>query len=65
MEDGSGYRVEILPALAGFPSGDLATDARRVTALFEERIRLAPHQYYWIHRRFKGRPEGYPDPYRR
>lgn len=65
MDDGSGYRVEILPALADFPSGDIATDARRVTALFEERIRLAPHQYYWIHRRFKGRPEGYPDPYRR
>jgi KDO2-lipid IV(A) lauroyltransferase len=65
MENGSGYRVEILPALSGFPSGDLAIDAQRVTTLFEERIRLAPHQYYWVHRRFKGRPAGYPDPYQR
>lgn len=60
-----GYAVKILPALQDFPSGDLATDARRVMALFEEHIRLAPEQYYWVHRRFKDRPEGYPDPYRR
>ncbi len=64
MPDGSGYRVSILPALESFPSGDVAADARRVMALFEARIRQAPEQYYWIHRRFKGRPEGFPDPYR-
>jgi lauroyl/myristoyl acyltransferase len=27
-------------------------------------IRKVPEQYYWVHRRFKGRPEGYPDPYK-
>lgn len=64
LEDGRGYHVNILPVLEGFPTGDLAADASRVTSLFEEWIRLAPDQYYWIHRRFKGRPEGYPDPYR-
>lgn len=64
LDGARGYRVTILPALADFPSGDLATDAQRVTALFEEHIRRAPEQYYWVHRRFKGRPEGYPDPYR-
>jgi KDO2-lipid IV(A) lauroyltransferase len=63
LADGSGYHATIMPALEGFPTGDLAADARRVSALFEERIRLAPDQYYWVHRRFKGRPEGYPDPY--
>lgn len=65
LDDGSGYEVTILPPLEDFPTGDLAADARRILALFEERIRLAPEQYYWIHRRFKGRPESYPDPYRR
>ncbi len=30
-----------------------------------ERIRQTPEQYFWIHRRFKGRPEPLPDPYRR
>ncbi len=63
LADGSGYEVTFLPALESFPSGDVAADAQRVTALLEERIRLAPEQYYWIHRRFKGRPEGYADPY--
>lgn len=64
LPGGAGYEVKILPALQDFPSGDLATDAQRVMALFEEHIRLAPEQYYWVHRRFKDRPEGYPDPYR-
>jgi KDO2-lipid IV(A) lauroyltransferase len=65
MADGSGYHVTLRPALADFPTDDLARDARRINALLEERIRLAPEQYYWIHRRFKGRPEGFPDPYAR
>lgn len=65
LPGGQGYVVNILPALQDFPSGDLATDARRVMALFEEHIRHAPEQYYWVHRRFKDRPEGHPDPYRK
>lgn len=63
MDDGSGYVLTLFPALEEFPSGDLEADARRVNALLEAQIRLAPEQYYWVHRRFKGRPEGYPDPY--
>ena len=63
LDDGSGYVLTIHPPLQGFPSGDLEADARRVNALLEQQIRLAPEQYYWVHRRFKGRPEGYPDPY--
>jgi KDO2-lipid IV(A) lauroyltransferase len=58
----AGYLVTLEPALEGFPSGEEA-DARRVNALLEREIRKAPEQYYWIHRRFKGRPAGYPDPY--
>jgi KDO2-lipid IV(A) lauroyltransferase len=64
LPDGQGYLGKFLPPLADFPSEDPEADARRVTALIEEQIRRSPEQYYWIHRRFKGRP-GLPDPYAR
>jgi len=41
-----GYVIAFEPALEGFPSGDMDTDARRVNAWLEERIRVAPEQYY-------------------
>jgi len=62
-ENGKRYSIEILPALENFPSGDDAADAIRINQLLETQIRKAPEQYYWVHRRFKGRPEEYPDPY--
>lgn len=65
LADGSGYAVTVEPALEGFPTGDMEADALRVNAWLEEHIRRAPEQYYWIHRRFKGRPPEYPDPYAR
>lgn len=61
--DRRGYAIAIEPALEGFPSGDLEADARRINGLLEARIRQMPEQYYWIHRRFKGRPAEFPDPY--
>jgi KDO2-lipid IV(A) lauroyltransferase len=63
MDNGSRYEMHYLPALENFPSGDPAADAILSNKLLEEQIRKAPEQYYWVHRRFKGRPEGYPDPY--
>jgi len=58
LADGSGYRIRILPALEGFPTGDDHVDTRRVTTLIEDAIREAPEQYLWVHRRFKTRPAG-------
>ena len=63
MENGKHYMVDILPALDNFPSGDDAADAIRINQILETHIRKAPEQYYWVHRRFKGRPDEYPDPY--
>jgi KDO2-lipid IV(A) lauroyltransferase len=63
MDNGKSYTIDILPPLEDFPSGDDAADALRINQILEEQIRKAPEQYYWVHRRFKGRPEGYPDPY--
>jgi KDO2-lipid IV(A) lauroyltransferase len=63
LEHGKGYRYEMLPPLEDFPSDDPQADAERLNRLLEERIMVAPEQYYWVHRRFKNRPGGLADPY--
>ena len=52
------YTVRILPALENFPGDDPVEDMTRVNAVMEAHVRSAPEQYWWIHRRFKTRPEG-------
>lgn len=59
------YVVTIQPALDGFPTGDDIADARRINALIEDAVRVAPEQYFWIHRRYKHQPPGLPDVYGR
>jgi KDO2-lipid IV(A) lauroyltransferase len=55
------YHVEYLPALEDYPTDDPVADLTRVNAIIENSIlRHAPEQYWWIHRRFKTRPEGDP-----
>ncbi len=60
---GTRNRINILPALEDFPSGDDAADAARVIRAIEDGVRLAPEQYFWVHRRFKVRPPGQPSLY--
>lgn len=57
------YVLEILPPVAGFPGESPVEDARRINELLEAHVRQVPEQYFWIHRRFKGRPAPLPDPY--
>ena len=57
------YEMTLLPPFDDFPSGDPVADTKRYVALLEEHIRRVPEQYFWIHRKFKGLPEGYPDYY--
>ena len=54
----NGYVAHLYPAWENFPSEDVEADTRRMNAFIEERVREAPAQYYWLHRRFKTRPEG-------
>lgn len=54
------YTVRILPALESFPSDAAVMDLGRINHLMETHIRAVPEQYWWIHRRFKTRPEGEP-----
>ncbi|MDR1275480.1 MAG: lipid A biosynthesis acyltransferase [Candidatus Accumulibacter sp.] len=53
-----GYCVEIGDAWDAFPGADVETDTRRMNAVIEDAIRSMPEQYYWVHRRFKTRPDG-------
>jgi len=58
-----GYVVHAHEPLAGYPSGDLEADARRLNAWLEARILENPAQYLWVHKRFKHQPEGMPPVY--
>ena len=58
-----GWEVIFLPPLEDFPSGDPVADATRMNAVIEQGIREMPEQYFWVHRRFKSRPEGEPGLY--
>ena len=62
---GDGYELRFYPAWEGFPSRDETEDARRMNAFIEARVREMPEQYYWLHKRFKTRPAGEPNPYDR
>jgi KDO2-lipid IV(A) lauroyltransferase len=60
MLPGGRYVARLYPPWTGFPSGDDAADARRMLAFIEERVLEMPEQYFWMHKRFKTRPEGEP-----
>ena len=53
-----GYEVQVLPAWKDFPSNDAVLDTARMNACLQDYIATMPAQYYWVHRRFKTRPEG-------
>jgi Kdo2-lipid IVA lauroyltransferase/acyltransferase len=58
LPGGDGYLARLYPAWSDFPSGDDHADARRMMAFVEERVLEMPEQYFWLHKRFKTRPEG-------
>jgi len=57
------YELTIDRPLEDFPTDDDEHDTRRLVAALEAHIRSCPEQYWWIHKRFKGRPPPYPDIY--
>jgi KDO2-lipid IV(A) lauroyltransferase len=60
-----GYLATIHPPLENFPSECPVSDTARFNRMIEAQVRVAPEQYLWIHRRFKGLSEDYPDYYGR
>lgn len=59
------YEIRLGPPLAAFPSGEDLADCTRVNQVLEDMIRVKPEQYLWVHKRFKSRPAGEPDFYKR
>ena len=59
----STYELTLLPALEKFPGDDPIADTKRYVDLLEQHVRSCPEQYFWIHRKFKDLPDGYPDYY--
>ena len=61
-DDGS-YRIELSAPIENFPSGDEVADAGFINGLVEHAVLQQPDQYWWLHRRFKTRPQGESRPY--
>lgn len=58
LPGGQGYVLTFYPAWENYPSGDDIADARRMNEFIEQRVLEMPEQYFWVHKRFKTRPEG-------
>jgi KDO2-lipid IV(A) lauroyltransferase len=58
-----GYDVIVMPAWQGYPSSDVEADTALMNRRLQEYIDAMPDQYYWVHKRFKTRPEGLPPVY--
>jgi KDO2-lipid IV(A) lauroyltransferase len=54
----TGYVLTFYPAWENYPTGDDIADARRMNEFIEQRVLEMPAQYFWVHKRFKTRPEG-------
>jgi KDO2-lipid IV(A) lauroyltransferase len=53
-----GYEIQVLPAWQNFPTDDVIADTTLMNERLQGYIDTMPSQYYWVHRRFKTRPEG-------
>jgi len=65
LPNNAGYKMTIFPAFENFPSDDAVADTVRYHHFIEAQVRHVPEQYFWIHRRFKGLNEDYPNYYSR
>jgi len=60
LPGGEGYLLRMYPAWENYPGESVEADTRHMNAFIEQRILEMPEQYYWVHKRFKTRPEGEP-----
>ena len=63
LPDYRGWKVTFYPPWEAYPGPDLIAATRRMNAFIEDRIREAPEEYFWTHKRFKTRPPGSVDIY--
>jgi Kdo2-lipid IVA lauroyltransferase/acyltransferase len=58
-----GYDVEVLAPWSDFPGADPQADTELMNRRLQAFIDTMPEQYFWVHRRFKDRPAGFPSVY--
>jgi KDO2-lipid IV(A) lauroyltransferase len=58
-----GYDVTVLPAWTDYPTRDVEADTALMNRRLQGYIDAMPDQYYWVHKRFKSRPDGWPELY--
>jgi KDO2-lipid IV(A) lauroyltransferase len=58
-----GWKVSFYPAWENYPGDDMVAATRRMNTFIEERVKEAPSEYFWAHKRFKTRPPGVPSVY--
>jgi KDO2-lipid IV(A) lauroyltransferase len=58
-----GYSIEVMPAWQDFPTSDAEADTALMNLRLQSYIDSIPSQYYWVHKRFKDRPNGEAPPY--
>ncbi len=66
LERGRGFRLHFCEANLGpLQRGDVEQATRALNSELERLIRTCPEQYLWSYQRFRSRPPGQPNPYRR
>ena len=58
-----GYRVQLMPLMTGDDWADSVQATQRMNHTIAQWARQYPTQYWWVHKRFKTRPPGMPNPY--
>ncbi|MDR0996463.1 MAG: lipid A biosynthesis acyltransferase [Zoogloeaceae bacterium] len=53
-----GYETRLLPPWENYPGESIEADTARMNREIEQEILKMPHQYFWLHKRFKTRPPG-------
>ncbi len=52
----TGYEVRVHPAWTNYPTQDAEADTAEMNQRLQTWIEDMPEQYYWVHKRFKSRP---------
>lgn len=60
-----GYESYYTEAWENFPGASVEEDTARMNRFIESWVLQMPEQYFWLHKRFKTRPEGEPSVYGR
>ncbi len=57
------YTLTLSPAMDNFPTKDALEDTKRVNQEIEIMVKKNPHEYLWVHKRFKTTQGGEKNPY--